>query len=97
MNSLGNIDQKSDENNEIYNIGLQNPFMLVDTNNEPNHDNNIQEYNNIELLDNCHDNIRDAIKDYFHELEYGSQKVSYRAIAEKHGIDHKTLSRYIYL
>ena len=65
MNSLGNIDQESDENNEIYNIGLQNPFMFVDTNKEANDDNNIQEYDNIELLDNCHDNIRDAVDDFF--------------------------------
>ena len=65
MNSLGNIDQESNENNEINDIGLQNPFMLVDTNNEANDDNNIQEYDNIELLDNCHVNIHDAVDDFF--------------------------------
>ena len=65
MNSLGNIDQESNENNEINNIGLHNPFMFVDTNNEDIHDNNIQEYDNIELLDNCHVNIHDAVDDFF--------------------------------
>ena len=65
MNSLGNIDQESNENNEINNIGLRNPFMFVDTNNEDIHDNNIQEYDNIELLDNCHVNIHDAVDDFF--------------------------------
>ena len=65
MNSLGNIDQESNENNEINDIGLQNPFMLVDTNNEANDDNNIQEYDTIELLDNCHGNIHDAVDDFF--------------------------------
>ena len=93
MDSDEDINQESKIDVVIDNIWPINELTIMNTDNEVNQDDINKDIDHIEWLDHLPYAVQDAISEYLEESKTGVSKPSFRKVAKKYGIDHKTLSK----
>ena len=93
MDSDEDIDQESKIDGDIDNIWPNKQLTIMNTDNEVNQDDTNADIDHIEWLDHLPYVVQDAVYEYLQEIKRGLSKPSFRKVAKKFGIDHKTLSK----